>query len=89
MESEYAVGNIEDLKTLIRTTRTDIVVYLLESVTHKELLDSIQNLRDVEVEIKVIPQNMNFILGKADVEYLDDIAVLIWSCLFSTRYKNL
>jgi lipopolysaccharide/colanic/teichoic acid biosynthesis glycosyltransferase len=51
-------------------------VFLLESVSHKELLDSIQSLRDVDVEVKVIPQNMNFILGKADVEYLDDITVI-------------
>jgi len=74
--SDYDVGNITDLKTLIRTTRAEIVVFLLESVSHKQLLDSIQNLRDVDVEVKVIPQNMNFIIGKADVEYLDDIAVV-------------
>ncbi|WP_340105860.1 glycosyltransferase [Rhodohalobacter sp. 8-1] len=74
--SDYDAGSISDLKTLIRTTRSDIVVFLLESVSHKELLESIQNLRNVDVEIKVIPQNMNFIIGKADVEYLDDIAVV-------------
>lgn len=74
--SDYVVGSISDLKTLIRTTRSEIVVFILESVSHKELLDSIQDLRNVDVEIKVIPQNMNFIIGKADVEYLDDIAVL-------------
>jgi len=74
--SEYEVGSIENLKTLIRSTRSDIVVFILESVSHKELLDSIRTLRDDDVEIKVIPPNMNFILGKADVEYLDDIAVV-------------
>lgn len=74
--SEYEVGSITNLKTLIRTTRSEIVVFLLESVSHKELLESIQNLRHTDVEVKVIPQNMNFILGKADVEYLDDIAVV-------------
>jgi lipopolysaccharide/colanic/teichoic acid biosynthesis glycosyltransferase len=73
---DYDVGTISDIKTLIRTTRTEVVVFLLDSVSHKELLDSIQSLRDVDVEVKVIPQNMNFILGKADVEYLDDIAVV-------------
>lgn len=74
--SEYDVGSISNLKSLIRTTQADIVVFLLESVSHKELLESIQNLRHTDVEVKVIPQNMNFILGKADVEYLDDIAVV-------------
>lgn len=74
--SEYEVGDLTDLKSLIRTTRSDIVVFLLESVSHKELLNSIRTLRDVDIEIKVIPPNMNFILGKADVEYLDDIAVV-------------
>jgi len=74
--SEYEAGGIENLKAIIRSTRSDIVVFILESVSHKELLDSIRTLRDVDVEIKVIPPDMNFILGKADVEYLDDIAVV-------------
>jgi len=73
---DYDVGTVSNLRTLIRTTRAEVVVFLLESVSHKELLDSIQSLRDVDVEVKVIPQNMNFILGKADVEYLDDITVV-------------
>ena len=73
---EYEVGNLSDLKAIISSTQTDIVVFILESVSHKDLLDSIRKLRDTDVEIKVIPQNMNFIIGKADVEYLDDIAVV-------------
>lgn len=74
--TDYDVGEISNLKSHIRTTQAEVVVFLLECVSYKELLDSIQNLRDVDVEVKVIPQNMDFILGKADVEYLDHIAVV-------------
>ena len=74
--SDYELGEVSELENYVRSTAADIVVFDLESVSHKELLNSIQRLRDVDVEIKVIPQNMNFILGKADVEYLDDIAVV-------------
>ncbi|MFO7845905.1 MAG: glycosyltransferase [Balneolaceae bacterium] len=73
--ADYA-GEINQLRSLIRTLQVDIVVFLMESVSHKELLSSIRELRDVDVEIKVIPDQMNFLLGKADIEYLDDLAVV-------------
>lgn len=72
---EYA-GSIDNLKELVDTKRADIVVFLLDSVRHGDLLTSIRQLRDVDVEIKVVPDQMNFILGKADIEYLDDLAVM-------------
>ena len=70
---EYLIGNISDLKSHINSTESDVALFLLESVTHKELLESIQSLNDLDAEVKVIPKDMNFMLGKADVEYLDEI----------------
>lgn len=70
---KYLIGDISDLKSLMNNTESDVALFLLQSVTHKELLNSIQILSDIDAEVKVIPENMNFMLGKADVEYLDDI----------------
>lgn len=70
---EYLIGDISELKSHVTNTESDVALFLLESVTHKELLDSIQLLNDLDAEVKVIPANMNFMLGKADVEYLDEI----------------
>jgi len=64
------------LKTAILKTRADVIVFLMESVSYKFLINSIRNLRDLDMEIKIVPENMNFILGKADIEYLDTMPVL-------------
>lgn len=74
--SGYVVGSIDKLPSLTKTTRADIVVFLMDTVTHKELLSSIQSLSDQDLEFKVVPNNMNFILGKADVEYLVNLPLV-------------
>ncbi|CAN5205520.1 glycosyltransferase [soil metagenome] len=70
-EAEY----ISNLKSVIKSTRTDVIIFLMESVTYKQLLNSIQALRQLDVEIKIVPWNMDFILGKADIEYLNTLPV--------------
>ena len=59
------------LQEAVNQYRTDVIIFLMESVTHKQLIRSIHSLRDQDVEIKIVPEGMGFILGKSDVEYLD------------------
>ncbi len=69
-------GHLSILKSAVKSTRTDVIVFLMDSVSYKQLLNSIQTARQLDVEIKIIPEGMNFILGKADIEYLDTMQVV-------------
>lgn len=59
------------LPAMIKSTRTDVAIFLMETVTYKVLISTIQSLRMHDVEVRIVPEGMNFILGKSDVEYLD------------------
>lgn len=65
--------NKSDIRAYVDNTRADMVLFLMESVSYKKLFGLIQDLRGLDVEIKVVPENMDFMVGKADVEYLDTI----------------
>lgn len=73
---EPIVGTIDQIDELIRNTRADSVVFLMDSITHTELLRSVKKLRNHDVDIKIVPNEMNFMLGKAEVDYLDDLPVV-------------
>jgi len=64
------------LREMVQVHRADVVVFLMESVTHKQLLTSIRNLTSADVEIKIVPESMDFMLGKSDVEYFDTLPVV-------------
>lgn len=74
--SEPIIGSINQLDELVDSTRADTVIFLMSSVSHTELLHSLKALRSRNVEVKVVPDSMNFLLGKAEVEYLDDVPLL-------------
>lgn len=73
---EPVVGSIGQLDELIINTRADSVVFLMDSITHTQLLRSVKQLRNRDVDIKIVPGEMNFMLGKAEVDYLDDLPVV-------------
>jgi len=66
-------SEIEKLREMVAFRSADVVVFLMESVTHKQLVESIRELHSLDVEIKVVPESMDFILGKSDVEYFDTL----------------
>lgn len=74
--SEPIIGSLDQLDELVEGTRADTVIFLMNSVSHTELLQALKALRSKKVEVKVVPDSMNFLLGKAEVEYLDDVPLL-------------
>lgn len=74
-EGDY-IGELPQLKDLIRAYNIDQVFFLLQSVTYKTMLDHISKLQDERVILKLIPDSMDFILGKSNVEYLEQIPLV-------------
>ena len=64
-------GDDGGLPSKVKVSRTDVIIFLMETVTYKQLIRSMYSLRDQDVEMKIVPEGMAFILGKSDVEYLD------------------
>ena len=74
--SESVIGSVDQLEELVNSTRADTVIFLMNYVSHTELLSAIKALRNTDADIKVVPGEMNFMLGKAEVDYLDDVALV-------------
>ncbi len=74
--SESVIGSVNQLEELVKSTRADTVIFLMDYVSHTELLNSIKSLRNTDADIKVVPGEMNFMLGKAEVDYLDDMPLV-------------
>lgn len=70
------LGSTIHIERAARDTRSNLVIFLMESVTHTELIDAVRRLKDLPVAFKLVPEQMNFMIGKAEVEYLDDLPLV-------------
>jgi len=70
------IGSLRQLSDLIKTTGADQVLYVLDTLSYSDILRSMVELKGLDVEMKIVSDDVNFILGKANVDYLDNLAVL-------------
>ncbi len=75
-EEPNALGSISQLKDLIRAYQIDQVFFALKSISYKEMLIRISDLQKERVVFKLVPDSMDFILGKSNVEYLESIPLV-------------
>ncbi|RNC79316.1 MAG: glycosyltransferase [Balneola sp.] len=71
-----ALGTVSQLKDLIRAYQVDQVFFALKSISYKEMLLQISDLQNEKVVFKLVPDSMDFILGKSNVEYLESIPLV-------------
>jgi GT2 family glycosyltransferase/lipopolysaccharide/colanic/teichoic acid biosynthesis glycosyltransferase len=73
---ENVIGGISQLQDLIKAYNIDQVFFALHSISYKQMLKEISGLQKEGVVFKLIPDSMDFILGKSNVEYLESIPLV-------------
>ncbi len=76
IEGVAVIGSVKQLPELIKATEADQVYYLTDALSFGEIMRSLEKIKHLEAESKIVSSDVNFLLGKANVEYLDDIAVV-------------
>lgn len=74
--NERYLGTLSQLKDLVKAYKAEQVFFALNSISYKQMLKEISHLQKEEVVFKLIPDSMDFILGKSKVEYLEAIPLV-------------
>jgi GT2 family glycosyltransferase/lipopolysaccharide/colanic/teichoic acid biosynthesis glycosyltransferase len=70
------IGRPEHAPDLIRFHRIDQILFSGNAISTGDMLAVMSQIRDPLVTVKLVPESMDFIIGKSNVEYLDDIALV-------------
>ena len=70
------IGRPEHAPDLIRFHRIDQILFSGSAIPTGDMLALMSQIRDPLVTVKLVPESMDFIIGKSNVEYLDDIALV-------------
>lgn len=70
------LGSLSQLRDLVKAYDIDQVFFVLSSISYKQMLKEISNLQGEGIVFKLIPDSMDFILGKSNVEYLEAVPLV-------------
>lgn len=73
---ELCLGPVAQLQDLVRAYKIDQVFFALNSISYKQMLKEISGLQKEDIVFKLIPDSMDFILGKSKVEYMEAIPLV-------------
>ncbi len=76
VERVPVLGHVSQISEIVQNQGVDQIIFLLNSISHDEVLKTLTTLRDQDVVCKVVPGSMDYIIGKSNVEYFDDIPVV-------------
>ena len=71
-----SLGSLSQLEDLVKAYHADQVLFSLRTLSYKEMLRAISTLQGLSVQCKLIPDSMDFILGKSRVEYLESLPLV-------------
>lgn len=81
------IGDTDMLLELVTYHQIDELVFILPAVDHDQILRMISELRDTSVYPRIVPDSMDYIVGKTNVEYLDDIPVMDVNLPYFSRWN--
>ncbi len=73
------LGSINQLNEIVKSYSIDQVFFIQTEVSYKAMLEQISNLRKEELIFKIVPESMNYILGKSNIEYIDSVPVVLFN----------
>ncbi len=82
------LGSVNQLRDLVKAFNIDQVFFVLKSMTYKSMLQHISKLQNERAILKLIPDSMDYILGKSNVEYLEQIPIVDIELSYSREFNK-
>lgn len=70
------LGSLKDLNSIIRDNKIKDVIFSTPQLSYDRILDLISRSGDYRVNFKLVPSNLDVIVGKASIDKIDDLPLL-------------
>lgn len=70
------VGSLLNLPSVLDFIKPEIVIFLTGQITYNEIMDNMEGIARQGIQIRIIPENMEVLIGKSFVEHFDDLPMV-------------
>jgi lipopolysaccharide/colanic/teichoic acid biosynthesis glycosyltransferase len=70
------LGKLENLPNLVKLHRIKQIIFSTEKLSYEQILKSMSRIEYSFIEYKIVPSNLEVMIGKSNIERLDDYPLL-------------
>ncbi|MCD6204220.1 MAG: glycosyltransferase [Candidatus Marinimicrobia bacterium] len=70
------LGVVGDLGEIIRIHRATEIIFTTDEFSNDDILNILDRLKKIRVNVKIVPRNLDYIIGKSSVEKIEDIPLI-------------
>jgi hypothetical protein len=82
------LGSFDQIPKLAQEYKVDELFFMLNTTSHKNVLLLLSRMRSMAIEARLIPDNLDYMLGKSKVDYLEDIPILDIDLLYQSGWNK-
>ena len=84
------VGTIDNLPEIIKREHAQEVIFSTDKLSYDKMLSAVANSIGSQISFKMAPSNLDVVIGKATIDYIDDIPFVdLEYRLYSSFYKQM
>ena len=70
------VTSLQKLEEYIRIKKIDVIIFSTHNISYEIILKTMTNLQDSQIEFKMVPGHLEFMIGKSNIEKLDTMPLV-------------
>jgi len=83
------VGSIHNFTPLLQNLKPDMVIFVAGEISYEQIINSMQDASRLGIIYKIIPENLNVLIGKSYVSDLEDLPLIDLSLPYWKSFNQL
>ena len=76
LENPTYLGNVTDIAEIVSARKITDIIFSTESYSYEEVMDIIDKVKHNKMNFKIVPKQMDFIIGKSSVESIEELSII-------------
>jgi GT2 family glycosyltransferase len=82
------IGTLSQIKEIVKIKNINQIIFTTHTIPYKTIINTMTALDNMNVEFKVIPSGLDFIIGKSSVEHLDYYSLMDIDYAMGKRFNR-
>ena len=76
LDNPTYLGNVTDIAEIVSARKITDIIFSTESYSYEEVMDIIDKVKHNKMNFKIVPKQMDFIIGKSSVESIEELSFI-------------
>ena len=89
LSDAHYLGSLDNLRGIIKLYKIRQIIFSAQSLSYEQILRLMSTIKDSAIEFKMVPSNLEVVIGKSHIERLDEYPLLDINYSLGRRFNRI